>query len=253
MKNLKLVVAILIIVVTNTVIAKPLLPLCEQEFCENLENIGELCDALHKDFVPITVDPQTSCKCDCGLILPETTETVVYVNQKDRVIRVLPTQVQADSNCYWCKKVTGVHKYKVPPGWIILEAEFEETKQNGHDTGIEFLNRQPYGFDLLSDIDIRNAYNAAIDTLLDKGLPENHPLIRKMKNKREAHRKARFNTNIGFGVVEYAIYADGYSSDGENPAKIEGHLKLTEQYVGNSFSELQAAIKQYVNQELAKL
>ncbi|HDN26495.1 MAG TPA: hypothetical protein ENG03_05265 [Thioploca sp.] len=254
MKKLKQFTALTIMAAATTATAETL-PLCEPGFCENLENVQYICAARQEALVPLVVDPKTSCMCDCAAILVKSNDTLSLIAQK-RTVKVLPhIQVEAPHS-YWrgYGKVTKPYNYSAPTGWVILEAVFETTYQNG-DAGLIFLDKHQNGFDLLSLDEINRAYDAAIAYLHQQDLPKSlqNRLTRKIEKKRRAHRKALFKANIGFSAIDYAVYAQGAGYYSGQPAEIKGYLKVTEQYVGNDSRTLRAALMRYVEQEVAVL
>ncbi|MEK8016079.1 MAG: hypothetical protein VSS75_004360 [Candidatus Parabeggiatoa sp.] len=253
-KKIKQFIALTAMIIVTTTTAETL-PICQSGLCENLENSQEVCAGRQEALTPLVVDPTSSCMCDCAAILVNSNETLSLIAQK-RTVKVLPhIQVEAPlSYLHGYEKVTKPYNYSAPTGWVILDAVFEKTYQNG-DAGLIFLNKHQNGFDLLSDDDIKGAYDATIAYLHQQDLPKYQQtrLTRKIEKKRRAHRKALFKANIGFSAIDYAVYAQGAGYYRWQPAKIKGYLKVTELYVGNDARSLQNALIHYVDQEVVAL
>ncbi|RKZ78024.1 MAG: hypothetical protein DRR19_27080 [Candidatus Parabeggiatoa sp. nov. 1] len=257
MTKLKQFTALTIMAAATTATAETL-PLCEQGFCESLENIQDICAARQEALMPLVVDPKTSCMCDCAAIWEQdvtNTDSLSFVGHQ-RTVKVLPhIQAQAGENSwYGYGKVTKKYNYVAPSGWVITTVDFEQTYQSGN-AGLIFLDKHQNSFDLLSLDEINRAYKAAIAYLHQQDLPKylQNRLTRKIEKKRKAHRKALFKTNIGFSAIDYAVSAQGAGYYRWQPAEIKGYLKVTEQYVGNDSRTLRAALMRYVKQEVAAL
>jgi hypothetical protein len=253
-----LIAATLTALVAVTTATAETLPLCKHRFCESLENIQGICAARQEALVPLVVDPQTSCMCDCAAIWEQTvtdTDSLSFIGRQ-RTVKVLPhIQVQASEGYFFYGKVTKPYNYVAPAGWVIIEADLEVTYQNGENAGVSFTEKHQHGFDLLSLDEINRAYDVAINYLHQQGLKKywQHRLTRQLEEKRNAHHQALFKANIGFSAVDYAAYAQGAGYYRSEPATLKGYLKVTEQYVGNDFATLKAALKHYVDQEVALL